>query len=93
MIQLTSGEPDTFKEHIMGTVHMLLTATPHAAHPAFTANELATMSASELLYFTDAPVAHAVAYADFRRAAQIEARGAGAAHAFERRTLTLVYGS
>lgn len=45
---------------------------PQATHPVLTAADVAHMDAHELAYFTDAPVAHAVAFRDFERHITIE---------------------
>lgn len=45
-------------------------------HPVFTLDDLTNMCASELLYFTDAPLAHAAAYEDYLRVSTIEKRWA-----------------
>ncbi len=54
-------------------------------HPALTAADRAAMSVNELSFFTDDPVAHAVAYRDYQRARQIETRNAEIAEYLERR--------
>lgn len=54
-----------------------------AMHPAI--GQRPTMSAHELAFFTDAPIAHEVAYRDFQRDLIIEARNAAARDAFLRR--------
>ncbi len=45
---------------------------PQATHPVLNRRDIAHMDAHELSYFTDAPVAHAVAFRDFERHLTIE---------------------
>lgn len=54
-------------------------------HPVITPADRATMNVHELAFFTDDPVAHAVAFRDYQRQRMIEARNADAAAAIERR--------
>lgn len=48
------------------------------AHPALSQAEIACLSPHERLYFTDEPVAHLAARADFERHLMIEKRNADA---------------
>ena len=60
------------------TIHIFHPMTParreHAYHPALSAADISRMSAHELNYFTDSPVAHVAAYLDFRRENMLDAR-------------------
>lgn len=60
-------------------------------HPVLSAADISRMTAHELAHFTDAPVAHAVAYADFRRAARIERENADVARLVMDRSAARVF--
>lgn len=55
-----------------------IAAVAATAHPALSRAELACLSPHERLYFTDEPVAHLAARADFERHLMIEKRNADA---------------